>query len=609
MILQSLNDLYTRLAEDPAYKIAPPGFSPQKIAFRIRIRVDGSLVQIEDARTPDKKGKLQNTIMLAPGDGVRSGRTPPPNFLWDNQTYLFGRIPEGKSEEYALSRFKAFRARHLVLEPTINDPAFSAVCRFLERWSPEEIINHPILEDVGTGFGVFAIQGEKNPVHDLKQILEWWINSLAPDGEDPVIGQCLLTGKSSSLARLHPPIKGITAPQGKQQKNGALVSIDSGSPAFSSYGKSQGYNAPVSESAAFQYGTALNSLLTGPQSAKHRIRIGDTTTVFWTDKPSLVEDCLADIFGSGSQAAEEIQDIGKREQIKRLLEAVRSGGNYQDLGGTDSQFHILGLTPNAARVSIRFYHRSTTAELLGKLHDHQRCLDIERFDQEPEFPSIRQLTNQIRVLHRSEEDGTIKWKEGKEGSDKFISAIAGSLTRAIVEGVDYPTALYSGVIRRTMIERRVTYLRAAIIKAVLIRNYHQTISTMLDESNTDSSYRHGRLFAVVEKIQEEGHYAQTQRKLEHTIKEKYFSSACATPAAVFPRLETLSVHHQRHLHPGRRVQMEKLIGDIKWEVIGTKKVHSLIEQGQFILGYYHQRKKLFTSNGDQESPENETTTV
>ena len=178
-----------------------------------------------------------------------------------------------------------------------------------------------------------------------------------------------------------------------------------------------------------------------------------------------------------------------------------------------------------------------------------------------------------------------------------------------MEGTNYPAGLYSGVIRRTIIERRVTHLRAAIIKAVLIRNYHQTISTMLNESNTDSAYRHGRLFAVIEKIQEEGHYAQSRRKLEHTIKEKYFSSACATPAAVFPRLETLSVHHQRHLNPGRRVQMERLIADIKWEIISTKKSHSLMDQGQFIPGYYHQRKKLFTSSDDQESPEIEPATV
>ncbi|MCX8496600.1 MAG: type I-C CRISPR-associated protein Cas8c/Csd1 [Akkermansiaceae bacterium] len=604
MILQSLNDLYTRLAEDPAYEIAPPGFSPQKICFRMVLKTDGSLFDIQDARSPDEKGKMQNTLMLVPGEAKPPGAGINPCLLWDNQTYLLGRQPEDKADGFGLSRFEAFRQRHLELESTIKDPSFSAVCRFLEQWSSERITEFPILNDLGTGFGIFQVQGEKKAVHESSAVQEWWLLSQAAEVPGD-LGQCLLTGEEQPIARLHPKIKGVT---GAQAAGASIVSFNAN--AYESYGKAQSYNAPVSEAAAFRYGTALNSLLAGPKSSKHRIRIGDTTTVFWTEKPSIVEDCFADIFSGGSQATEEVQDETKRGQLQRVLEAIRSGGEYQELGESgDTPFHILGLAPNAARVSIRFYHRSTTTELLDKLHDHQRCLEIDRFDREPEFPSIRQLTNQIRVLHRSEEDGAVTWKEGKEGSDKFISTIAGSLTRAIVEGVDYPTALYFCVIRRTIIERRVTHLRAAIIKAILIRNYQQTISIMLDESNTESAYRHGRLFAVLEKIQEEGHYAQTQRKLEHTIKEKYFSSACTTPAAVFPRLETLSVHHQRHLNPGRRVQMERLIGDIKWEIFGTKKTHSLTDQGQFILGYYHQRKKLFTSNDDQKLPENEPTTV
>jgi CRISPR-associated protein Csd1 len=595
MILQSLNDLYTRLAGDPAYEIAPPGFSPQKIAFCIRIRPDGSLVQIEDARKPDERGRLQNDVMLVPGDGERSGRTPPPNFLWDNQTYLLGKVPEGKTEEYAASRVQAFRQRHLDAESAISDPAFSAVCRFLEKWNPDELSNHPILEEVGTGFGVFSIQGEKRSVHESRRIQEWWNSTLIPKAEEsPEIGQCLLTGEHGPIARLQPSIKGVA---GTKQNVGSLVSFNA--PAYESYGKSQSYNAPVSESAAFQYGTALNSLLTGPQSAKHRIRIGDTTTVFWTDKPSLVEDCLAEIFGSGSQAVDEIQDIGKRQQIKRLLEAVRSGGRYQDLGeSVDTPFHILGLAPNAARVSIRFYHRSTIANLLDKLHDHQRCIEIVREFAEPvgkrqadsEFPAIWQIL-----------------RETARVADEIPPLLGGALARSIIEGMPYPEGLFSAIIRRIRADRTINYLRAAILKAVLIRNHQQTIPIMLDPSKTDSAYRHGRLFAVIEKIQEEGHYAQTQRKLEHTIKEKYFSSACATPAAVFPRLETLSVHHQRHLNPGRRVQFEKLIADIKWELVGTKKTHSLIEQGQFILGYYHQRKDLFVSNSDRENQPDEFT--
>lgn len=599
MILQSLNDLYSRLSDDPSYEIAPPGFSPQKIAFCIRIRLDGSLVQIEDVRKPDEKGKLQNDVMLVPGEAKPPGAGINPGLLWDNQTYLLGRQPEDKPAGFGQKRFEAFRQLHVDLADELNDPEFNAVCEFLKHWNSDQLADHEILNEVGTGFGIFAIQGQKKAVHDGKRVTEWWMRRMEIDSEEsPIVGQCLLTGEYGPIARLHPKIKGVT---GAQAAGASIVSFNAN--AYESYGKTQSYNAQVGESSAFQYGTALNSLLAGPQSAKHRIRIGDTTTVFWTDKPCLVEDCLADIFGSGSQAVEETQDIGKREQIKRLLEAVRSGVRYQELGETDASFHILGLAPNVARVAIRFYNQSTIENFLSKLHDHQRCLEIERFDDEPEFPSIRQLTNQIRVLHRVEEDGIIKWKEGKEGSDKFISSIAGSLVRSIVEGVDYPTALYAGCIRRTIIERRVTHLRAAIIKATLIRNHKQTISIMLNESNTDTAYRHGRLFAVLEKIQEEGHYAQTQRKLEHTIKEKYFSSACATPAAVFPRLESLSVHHQRHLNAGRRVQMEKQIGDIKWEVTGTKKTHSLMEQGQFILGYYHQRKKLFTSSDAQEQSE------
>jgi CRISPR-associated protein Csd1 len=306
MILQSLNELYTRLAGDPAYEIAPPGFSPQKIAFCIRIRLDGSLVQIEDARKPDERGRLQNDVMLVPGDGERSGRTPPPNFLWDNQTYILGKVPDGKTEEYSASRFQAFRQRHLDAESAISYPAFSAVCRFLEKWIPDDLANHPILGEVGTGFGIFSIQGEKRPVHESRRIKEWWTSTLIPnDEETPVIGQCLLSGEYGPIARLQPSIKGVT---GTKQNVGSLVSFNA--PAYESYGKTQSFNAPVGESAAFQYGTALNSLLTGPQSAKHRIRIGDTTTVFWTDKPSLVEDCLADIFGSKSNASSWLSAAG-----------------------------------------------------------------------------------------------------------------------------------------------------------------------------------------------------------------------------------------------------------------------------------------------------------
>lgn len=598
MILQSLNQLYTRLAGDPAYEIAPPGFSPQKIAFCIRIRLDGSLVQIEDARKPDERGRLQNDVMLVPGEAKPPGAGINPGLLWDNQTYLLGRQPEDKPDGFGLKRFEAFRQRHVDLAEKINDHEFTAVCVFLSQWSPDALATHPILTEVGTGFGIFAIQGEKKPVHESKRVQEWWIRTLEADtGEPPLIRQCLLTGEVGPIARLHPKIKGVT---GAQAAGASIVSFNA--KAYDSYAKDdqQGYNAPVGETAAFQYGTALNSLLAGPMSQKHRIRIGDTTTVFWTDQPSVVEDCFADLFSGGSQAMAEVQDASKRAQLQRLLEAIRSGTGYQDFGEPETPFHILGLAPNAARVSIRFYHRSTVADLLAKLHDHQHCLEIVRqFTEQignrfpdPEFPAVWQIL-----------------RETARVADEIPPLLGGALARAIIEGTPYPEGLFSAIIRRIHADRTINYLRAATLKAILVRNHKLTIPTMLNTENTDPAYLHGRLFATLEKIQEEGYYAQTNQQIKSTIKEKYFSSACSTPAAVFPRLETLSVHHQRHLNPGRKGHFDKLTSEIKWPLSGTKKTHTLIEQGIFILGYYHQRKDFFTKNATPTTTEQLAETV
>jgi len=578
MILQSLNELYSRLAEDPTYEIAPPGFSPQKIAFCIRVRLDGSLVQIEDTRKPDERGKLQNDVMLVPGEAKPPGAGINPGLLWDNQTYLLGRQPEDKPDGFGLKRFEAFRQRHVGLVEKINDIEFTAVCRFLSHWSPDQLANHPILNEVGTGFGIFAIQGEKRPVHESKRVQAWWLASQKMGDDEPTVNaQCLISGDDAPIARLHPKIKGVT---GSQAAGASLVSFNAN--AYESYGKTQSFNAPVGESAAFRYGTALNSLLTGPQSSKHRIRIGDTTTVFWTDKPSLVEDCLADIFGSGSQAVEENQDIGKREQIKRLLNAVRSGGRYQELGGTDTPFHILGLAPNAARVSIRFYHRSTIADLLDKLHDHHHCMEIVREFAVPvgkrqadsEFPAIWQMLRETaRVV------------------DEIPPLLGGALARSIIEGTPYPEGLFTAIIRRIHADRTINYLRAATLKSVLVRNHQQSIPIMLDTTNTDSAYLLGRLFSALEKTQEDA-----LGNVNAGIRDRFYSSASATPAAVFPRLLRTYQHHLSGLNGGAKVSRERLIQEIvsSIDASGFPNQLSLKSQGIFAIGYYHQRKDFFT---------------
>ncbi|GAA5480804.1 type I-C CRISPR-associated protein Cas8c/Csd1 [Haloferula sargassicola] len=589
MILQALNDLYSRLAADPSYEIAPPGFSPQKISFRIRIRPDGSLVQIEDARTPDEKGKLQNTVMLVPGEAKPSGAGINPGLLWDNQTYLLGRQPEDKAEGFGQARFEALRQRHLEVEKAIDDPAFSAVCRFLEGWSPEQLTDHPILNDVGTGFGIFALQGEKRPVHEVARIKKWWTESLAgAASEETEQGQCLLSGAVSPIARLHPKIKGVT---GAQSAGASLVSFNAS--AYESYAKSQSYNAPVSETAAFQYGTALNSLLTGPHSDTHRIRIGDTTTVFWTDKPTIVEDIFADILGGGSQAAEEVQDVTKRQQIRRLLEAIRSGGRHQELGEAQTAFYILGLAPNAARVSIRFFHRSTVADLIDKLHGHHRCFEMVRqFTEQvgkrmpdPEFPAIWQIL-----------------RETARVADEIPPLLGGSLARAIIEGTPYPEGLFAAVIRRIHADRTINYLRAATLKAVLVRNHKQTIPVMLDTANTEPAYLLGRLFAALEKTQEDA-----LGSVNAGLRDKYYSAASATPASVFPRILRTYPHHLSKLGEGAKIVRDRLVQDIlgNLDASGFPNQFPLKKQGIFAIGYYHQRKDFFTKR--ETTSETETT--
>ncbi len=576
MILQSLNELYTRLAADPEYEIAPPGFSPQKICFRIIVTLDGTLIAIEDARKPDDRNKLQNKVMLVPGEAKPPGSGINPCFLWDNQTYLLGRQPEDKADRFGLIRFEAFRKKHLGLESTINDPTFSAVCRFLERWNPVRLPEYPILNDLGTGFGIFQIHGEKKAVHESAAVQAWWICSHAAE-EPGDIGQCLITGETLPIARLHPKIKGVT---GSQPAGASVVSFNAS--AYESYGKSQSYNAPVSDVAAFQYGTALNSLLTGPMSQKHRIRIGDATTVFWTDKPTFVEDCFADLFSGGSQATTDLQDKTKRAQLQRLLEAIRSGSGYQDFGEPATPFHILGLAPNAARLSIRFYHRSTIADLLAKLHDHQYCLEI-----------VRQFTEQTGSRFPDSEFPAV-WqilRETARVADEISPLLGGSLARAIIEGTPYPEGLFSAIIRRIHADRTINYLRAATLKAILVRNHKLTIPTMLDIENTDPAYLLGRLFSALEKTQEDA-----LGNVNAGIRDRYYSSASATPASVFPRLLRTYQHHLSKLNGGAKVNRERLVQDIvsSIEASGFQNQLSLKKQGVFAIGYYHQRKDFFT---------------
>jgi CRISPR-associated protein Csd1 len=589
MILQSLDQLYDRLAKEPGYELARPGRSPQKISFKVVIRIDGSLVAIEDVRTDQARRKAPLQIQVL-GGTRSSGSGLNPCFLWDKPQYMLGVTVGNDKAKRSAPAFEAFRKLHLSAEEEIGDPGFSAVCRFLERWLPEARAEDPVLLDAGTaGFGVFQLAGETRYVHEIPAIQDWW-DQQRPSSDAPE-GECLVTGNVAPLARTHEKVKGLVG----QRNLGPLIGFNDS--AYESYGMSQSFNAPVSEGVAFRYVTALNALLNGPRRDMHRIPLADTTLVFWTELPNPVEDFFAQFATAGLEAETESdsQDQGRLSEIGAFLRALRAGkeAGLEMEGGT--RYFIFGLSPNAARISVRLFLRGTVADLLEKLRLHHEHIRLARrpprgkWRGDPEFPSLRDL------LDQTARDRTA-----------IPPLLASPLIRAILEGGPYPHALYAAVLRRIGADRKVDYLRGCVIQGYLNRNLNKELSMALDRDRHDPPYRLGRLFAALEMTQKDA----LGGKLNKTIRDSFYSSASATPRAVFPRLLRTYQHHLSKLEGGRRVTRERLVQEILSPMDGFQAHLNLADQGLFAIGYYHQiddfyRKSDGSTNGNKPTPTEE----
>ena len=617
MILQSLYQLYKRLSEDPDNGLPMPGYSLQNISFCVVINPDGSLVEIQPCRTESieigKNGKEKKTTrplsLLVPGQAKPPGQGLNPCFLWDNTGYMLGFKPtdakkseadQEKERIRAIASFEAFQTRHIEAEARIAEPIFSSVCRFLEKWSPENADNHPILKDITSGFGVFQISGQTRFVHQTPVIADWWKQqSTLIAGAETAF--CLVTGAINPVALTHEPaIKGVKDAQSSGAK---LVSFNE--KAYESFGKEdgrkvgQGRNAPVSEEAAFAYCNALNWLL-----ANRRFRIGDATTVFWTAAPTPAEE----IFPWMISGVPDAEDLETKQRIQTILERISCGTlASDDLGDPTVPYFILGLSPNASRLSVRFWHTGNLGDLISNLKLHLSHLEIVRqWDEtnsknpDPLHPSSYQLLRQTA-----------------RDADGVSPLLAGSLMRAILLGIRYPDTLINGVMNRIrVVEKKpkgegsldnVTYLRAAVLKAWLIRNHHQHISIMLDETNTNPGYLLGRLFAVLEKTQQDA-----LPGINATIRDRFYSSASATPRAVFGRLLRM---YPNHLGKAQSEWASKIGADnaIKRkngrEILAQNIIDELSDfpahlnlqnQAQFALGYYHQRKALYSTKNKME---------
>ncbi|RQD77586.1 MAG: type I-C CRISPR-associated protein Cas8c/Csd1, partial [Candidatus Syntrophonatronum acetioxidans] len=441
-----------------------------------------------------------------------------------------------------------------------------------------------LIDDIGEGGNiVFRLQGDNQYIHERKHVVQAW-SAYCSSSDDAVVGQCLVTGKDLPIARLHPNIKGVA---GAQSSGASLVSYNLD--AFSSYGKKQSYNASISEKAAFRYTTALNYLLS---SEKQRIRFGDTTTVFWAERSGsgLEEDLLGALFFPVKEENEKkskepdriTRDPRTIQLMHDIFSRIRAGKPIaEELTGVDLNvnFFILGLAPNASRLAIRFWHLDQYGNILKKLGQHHKDLEIVRNkNYDPEFISIS------RILKETAPRGDTK---------RIPPLLGGILMRAILTGMPYSQVLFNSILSRIRADHNVNYVRAALVKAVLTRNHRfykkdeEVIKMSLDEQNINTAYRLGRLFALLEKAQ-----VDANPGLSATIKDRFFGAASAMPASVLPILLRLNQHHIAKAEYGRL--LDKRIEEVLSLVDSFPHYLKLEEQGLFVLGYYHQRQALYT---------------
>ena len=589
MILQALNKLYGRLAADDRYELPRPGYSMQKATFCIVLHPDGVIHDIEDARETlnevTRGGKTETSQvprqLPVPGNSKPSGSGINPCMLWDNTAYLLGYKKDDATPWRSTQCFLASRKHHFSCEEEIADPYFSTVCRFFEQWRPEQAWKwHSSLDDfAATGFGVFRIINEHLFVHESAAFKTWWQARQQSTSSSDVVAPCLVSGETAPIARLaEPAIKGVNgaAPGGAKL---ASFNLD----AFESYGKEQTYNAPVSQKATFQYCNALNALLSGPQIHRHRIQIGDATTVFWTERETVTESLFArfldGIIEQGEESSVSEEDSVLHRRIDNFMRILRQGGGDlvdEELGDDPTtKFYILGLSGNVTRLSVRFWHVGSIAEMVDRLKSHYDALRIQPSrESEPEFPPLRMLLCQT----------------AREAKD-IPPLLSGVLMQAILTGSPYPQAFYSAVLNRIRADHTVNYVRAACIKAVLSRqpNSNYNITMSLNTDRTDPGYLLGRLFAALEKTQEDA-----LPGINATIRERFYSSASATPSAVFPRILRTYQHHLAKLEGGMKINRERLVQSIHEPLTRYPAHLNLEEQGLFAIGYYHQRQAFFT---------------
>lgn len=581
MILQSLMQYYESLAEEG--KVPRMGWCHAKVSCAIDLNEDGQVKAIIPLKESEMFGKKEVWVpkqMNVPQMVVRSSGISA-NFLCDNSKYMLGIDSKGTSQRIK-ECFMAARDKHCSILQDSEGRMAKAIIRYFETWNPDNADVNPVIkahwEDLTDGGNlIFCLKSEyAQEDEEIKKI--WHIYQENNSGL--VDGICLVTGEKAEISRIHRGIKGVP---GAQSSGAALVSFNA--PAFESYGKEQSYNAPVGKNAEFAYTTALNYLLS---EKKYTFQLGDSMVIYWAESAQTqYQDIFKNFFNSSIDNQKELEKVFGN--LKNGLE-VDIDDVKIDL---NQRFYILCLAPNAARLSIRFFYENSFGNILKNLSDHYERMAIVKPEWEKEYLSIQEMLM---------ETGNNKLKD-----KKLVSNMASLVLRDILMDDRYPTGLYTEVLARIRAEQGgITYGRAAIVKAYLIKNYNMKEGEKymgLNENCNEQAYVLGRLFAVLELIQKDANPG-----INSTIKDRYFNSACATPASVFPILIKLKNSHLKKIERGStglKIQYEKTITELMGKLnmaetqIGFPRRLSLEEQGKFMLGYYHQVQKRYEKKEDK----------
>ena len=597
MILQALVHLYDELCKQG--KIAEEGWGIAKVSHRIVLDEDGHLQGIVSAKKKVQRGRKEIEVpseMIVPLPVTRSSGVKA-NFLCDNSSYFFGKDDKGKPIR-AKQCFEAAKEKHHQILDDCESKAARSVLRFFDTWDVDKAAENPILkenwDDIATSNFIFQVDGRD--VLEDEAVRAAWNRCSESDetGTDKEQGICLVTGKENQpISILHPKIKGV---QGAQSSGANLVSFNA--TAFCSYGYDgmQGENAPISERAAFAYGTALNHLLADKAHAK---QMGDTTVVYWSEHAiDACQDCFMSFLSDTADGMDDVTLDSIMEKMRNGLPASLEGVEISP----DEPFYILGLSPNAARISVRFFLRNTFGETMAHMMAHQERLTLSG----PAWESGKiPLWKLIKAAENPNSD--------KSGLSPLL---AGSLMRSVLQDSPYPEALFQHVMMRIFADQdktddkgqitfyKIGYVRAAFIKAYLLKNRVQhwegQIQMAVNENCTSIAYVLGRLFSVLENVQEKANPG-----INATIKDRYFNGACATPAVVFPTLLKLSNAHLGKLEAGQAVYFNKKLGALMEKIpmpdtgVPFPARLSLEEQGAFVLGYYQETQSRYGKKEDK----------